>query len=77
MMSLEDAVTFIRGKLVPGGYTPFLFRRDTPESFLDKLRSVVATYQFRHEVQYWKGNGADFTRYLYVPEVDPITGDTS
>lgn len=76
MMSLEDAVTFVRGKLVPDGYTPFPFRRDTPESFLDKLRSVVATNQFRHEVQYWRGNDADFSLYLYVPEVDAITGDT-
>ena len=66
MMSLEDAVTFIRGKLVPDGYTPFPFRRDTPESFLDKLRSVVATNQFRHEVQYWRGNDADFSLYSIV-----------
>ena len=76
LMSLEDAVTFIRGKLVPDGYTPFPFRRDTPESLLDKLRTVVATYQFRYDVQYWKDNGIDFSQYLYVPEIDPITGET-
>ena len=75
-MSLEDAVTFIRGKLVPDGYTPFPFIRDTPESLLDKLRTVVATYQFRYDVQYWKDNGVDFSQYLYVSEIDPITGET-
>lgn len=48
---------------------------DTPESLLDKLRSVVATYQFRCDVQYWKDQGVDFSLYMYVPEVDPITGD--
>lgn len=75
MLSLEDAVTFVRGKLVPDGYAPYPFRKDTPERFLDKLRSVVATYQFRCDVQYWKDQGVDFSLYAYVPEVDPITGD--
>ena len=75
LLSLEDAVTFVRGKLVPDGYAPYPFRKDTPESLLDKLRSVVATYQFRCDVQYWKDQGVDFSVYMYVPEVDPITGD--
>jgi len=75
MLNLEDAITFIRGKLVPDGYSPYPFRADTPESLLDKLRSVVATYQFRCDIQYWKNEGVDFSQYLYVPEIDPITGD--
>ena len=74
-MSLEDAVTHIRGSLVPQGYSPYPFRRDTPESLLDKLRSVVATYRFRALVNYWKEKGADFSTYLYVPELDPVTGE--
>ena len=76
IMSLEDAITFIRGMLVPEGYMPYTFRRDTPESLLDKLRSIVATYQFRYDVQYWKGESVDFSLYLYVPKVDPITKET-
>ena len=75
MLSLEDAVTFVRGKLVPDGYAPYPFRKDTPESLLDKLRSVVATYQFRCDVQQWRHQGVDFSLYVFVPEVDPITGD--
>jgi len=75
MLNLEDAVTFIRGKLVPVGYAPYPFREDTLESVLDKLRSVVAMYQFRCDVQHWKDQGIDFSLYAYVPEVDPITGD--
>lgn len=75
MLSLEDAVTFVRGKLVPDGHAPYPFRKDTPESLLDKLRSVVATYQFRCDVQHWKHQGVDFSLYVYVPQVDPITGD--
>ena len=72
-MSLEDAITNIRGSLVPQGYSPCPFRRDTPESLLDKLRSLVATYKFRAIVSYWKERGADFSAYVYVPEVDPTT----
>ena len=75
MLSLEDAVTYVRGKLVPDGYAPYPFRKDTPEGLVDKLRSVVATYQFRHDVQYWKDKGVYFSTYLYVPEIDPFTGE--
>lgn len=73
-MSLEDAVTFVRSKLVPAGYSPYPFRRDTPESLLDKLRAIVATFKFRAAIDYWKERGVDFTTYLYVPEIDPVTG---
>ena len=72
-MSLEDAITNIRGKLVPDGYIPYPFCTNNPETLLDKLRSIAATYQFRHIVQYWKDHGIDFSLYMYVPEVDPIT----
>ena len=72
-LSLEDAVTNIRGQQVPEGHTPYPFRRDTRESLLDKLRSVVATCRFRANIEYWKERGADFSTYLYVPEVDSVT----
>lgn len=73
-MSLEDAVTFVRSKLVPAGYSPYPFRRDTPESLLDKFRSIVATFKFRATIDYWKERGVDFSTYLYIPEIDPVTG---
>ncbi|KAI8494599.1 hypothetical protein Bbelb_278250 [Branchiostoma belcheri] len=37
------------------------------------LRSIIATFRFRARVAQLKQEGADFTKYLYVPEVDPIT----
>ena len=40
-LSLEDAVTNIREHQVPAGHSPYPFRRDTCESLLDELRSVV------------------------------------
>ena len=72
---MEDAVTYVRGALVPDGYVPYPFRPNVPESYLDKLRSIVATYRFRHRVEKYKDNGIDFSLYMYVPEVDPTTGD--
>ena len=72
-MSLEDAVTHVRGKLVPDGYQPYPFRPNTPESLLDKLRSLIGTYRFRARVNEYKLQGIDFSTYLYVPEVDPVT----
>ena len=74
-LSLPDAIANIRGTLIPPGYTPWPFRRDTPESMLDMLRSVVATYEFRKTVKsFFEEFGADFTQHLYVPEIDPVTG---
>ena len=50
-MTLEDAVTVIRSDLVPEGYEPYPFCKNTPESLLDKLRSIVATYMYRHTIK--------------------------
>ena len=74
-LSLPDAIANIRGTLIPPGYTPWPFRRDTPESMLDMLRSIVATYEFRKTVTSFKEEfEADFTQHLYGPEIDPVTG---
>ena len=72
-MSVEDAVTRVRGKLVPDGYQPYPFRSNTPESFLDKLRSSIGTYRFRARINEYTLQGIDFSTYLYIPEVDPVT----
>lgn len=72
--AMEDAVTYHRNTLVPNGYAPNSFRPNIPESYLDKLRSLVATYRYRHRIQQFKEEGYDFSSYMYVPEVDPTTG---
>ena len=74
-LTLEDAVTYVRQSLVPQGYHPYPFKVDTPESFTDKLKSLVATYRYRHHVEELKEQGVDFSTYLYISEVDPVTGD--
>ena len=74
-MSIRDAVTLLRLELVPDGYQPYPFRANTAESFLDKLRSLVATYRYRHLVQFYKESGIDFSLYLYAPEFDSTIGE--
>lgn len=74
-ITLEDAVTYTRNSLVPAGYRPFPFRVNTEESFLDKLRSVIGTYRFRHAVKTYKEKGVDFSTYVYVPEFDEEIGE--
>lgn len=74
-MTLEDAVTVIRGGLLPDGYEPYPFRKNTPESLLDKLRSIVATYMYSHTIKELQLEGIDFAHHLYVPEIDPHPGE--
>lgn len=68
-----NAVNTVRSGLVPPGYEPFPFRRFTPETLSDKLRSMTATYLYRREVQSWSSQGIDFQTHLYVAEKDPVT----
>lgn len=60
---------------MPAGYQPYSFKADTQENLTDKLKSLVATYRFRHRVAELKHQGVDFSTYLYIPEVNPVTGD--
>ena len=73
-MSLKVAISAIRQSLVPSGYTPFPFRKDTPESFLDMLHSIVATLLYRKSLEDLKNKGADFSMFLYNSEVDKVMG---
>ena len=74
-LSVEDAIAFVRGKPVPDGYVPHTYRRNVPESFIDKLRSIIATCIFRASISQWQDQGVDFSSYMYVPEKDPTTND--
>lgn len=75
-LSWEVAISTVRKTLVPQGHTPYPFRRNTctPESFLDMLRSIVATFLYRDKLEKLKQEGADFSLFLYIPEIDPIMG---
>ena len=43
------------------------------ESLNDKLRSILAQFEFKHRLHDWRDKGVDFTTYLYVPEIHPET----
>ena len=72
--SRHECIAYLREHLVPPGFQPWPFRRNTPESHLDKMRSLVATYLYRCAIADWQSRGVDFAMYLYIPEVDPTTG---
>lgn len=73
---MEDAVSFHRATLVPHGYLPSSFKPNVPESYLDKLRSVILQqHTGTDKLKQYKEQEVDFSHYLYVPEVDPTTGE--
>lgn len=44
------------------------------ETIPDKLRSIMAQFEFRRTVRYWDKCGIPFSTFLYVPEVHPVLG---
>ena len=68
-----QVVEHLRNSLSPPGYQACTWKANTPESHLERLRSVLATLWFRVVVKDYKDTGVDFTKHLYVPEVDQIT----
>ena len=74
-MLFEDALTRLRGALVPQGYEPRPFLPKVRESLLYKLRLLVPTYRYRHRISELASQGVEFNTYLYVPEINPITED--
>ena len=40
------------------------------------MRSILAQFQFKHDVQRYKADGVPFGTYLYVPEVHSETKAT-
>ena len=66
----------LRQSLIPEGYEAHPYRPMVPETYLDMLRSIVATYLFRETVEDLKQKGRDFSQYVYIPETDSITGET-
>ncbi|XP_064622698.1 uncharacterized protein LOC135484921 isoform X2 [Lineus longissimus] len=69
----EEAIDQVRQELVPVGYEPCPWRPNCPESYLEKLRSILGTMYFRNSVESWSNRGVDFRHHLYIPEVDPTT----
>lgn len=69
----EASLAIVREALVPEGYQPFPFQRNRPESYLDSLRSTLATFLYRKAVADWSEAGVDFSSHLYVPEIDSVT----
>ena len=44
------------------------------ETKIDKVRSILAQMEYTFQINSWTVQGIPFDRYIYVPEVHPITG---
>ena len=44
------------------------------ETKAEKLRSILAQLEYRHQINSWQMKGVPFKDHLYVPEIHPITG---
>ena len=51
------------------GFDPYPFRSNQVETTLDKMRSLLATYLFRNEIEIWRMHGQNFAVHLAVPQV--------
>ncbi|XP_078679355.1 uncharacterized protein LOC144915008 [Branchiostoma floridae x Branchiostoma belcheri] len=72
-LTFEDSLHHIRKDLAPEGYMYNTWRPHIPETELEMMRSIVATYTFRARLTELKEGGSDFTIFMYVPEIDTIT----
>ena len=45
------------------------------EGVKDKLRSILAQFEYQHRLQQWEQKGVQFKTYLYVAEVHPETNE--
>ncbi len=75
-VDFEAAVAVVRRELLSPDYEPFPYRSGRDETHLDKMRSIIANYKLRAVIEELKTEGVDFSTYLYVPEIDPISHDT-
>ena len=43
------------------------------ETKVDKLRSITAQWEYKHQIDIFSSKGIPFNKYMYVPEIHPIT----
>ena len=50
-----------------------LFSVGKDETKVDKLRSIMAQLEYKHQIDLFSSKGIPFKEHMYVPEVHPIT----
>lgn len=43
------------------------------ETFGEKLKSILAQFEFAYQIRYWESENVPFRTHLHVPEHHPIT----
>ena len=66
--SLQDCISEMR--MLFGSET---FRSDISESYIEKMRAIIATLYYKYFLQDYAAKRVDCIYHLYVPEIDSIT----
>lgn len=37
------------------------------------VRSILAQFEYRYQINLWESKGVPFRTYMYVPEIHPLT----
>ncbi|XP_072044001.1 uncharacterized protein [Amphiura filiformis] len=78
--TMRSALEIVRSQLVPPNdegvheYQMSTWRPHCREDLTELMKTIVATYTYRQRLNEYVASGVDFRNYLYVPEVDEITG---
>jgi len=88
--TIDDAIARLRVQTVPPGYVihswiegngifntnviPLIYIPGKDESKVEKLQSILAQLEYKHQINLWNSKGIPFKHHLYVPEVHPVTG---
>ena len=57
------------------GFALFTYAGEENETIHDKLRSILAQFEYQHLVKSWNAKGVPFLMHMYVPEIHPITDE--
>ncbi|XP_065911420.1 uncharacterized protein [Dysidea avara] len=70
----DDPIDRLRLQTVPARYTFHTWIEGKDETKAEKLKSILAQLEYKHQVDLWKSKGVPFKEHLYVPEIHPKTG---
>ena len=73
-LNFKEAVSVVRDSLVPTGYTPFPYKRNSIENHTHKMRSLVATFMFRKEVR--NKNPISYATQTYLRRMTDFMSDS-
>ncbi|XP_064405363.1 uncharacterized protein LOC135350489 isoform X1 [Halichondria panicea] len=72
--TMKDVVARLRPKTVPPGYSTTEWKEGKEELLDDKMRSILAQFEYSKRIKEYVGQGIPFNCHLIVPEVHKHIG---